>query len=165
MTIEFICQEVHRLKRKYGDDNPFELASDLGILLVYSPMGNNPEDCKGFYLCQSRKKTITINSDLPQSLQRIICIHEIGHAVLHAKQAGVSAFHDFSLFDGAARAEYEANMFAAEYLLDDEEVFDLLNDDLFFFTVAGTLRVPAELLDFKYRILKSKGYKMNPLLD
>jgi len=56
-------------------------------------------------------------------------------------------------------AEYEANVFAAELLLKDEDVFELLNDDISFFSIASMLRVPSELLDFKFRVLKRKGYQ------
>ncbi len=80
--------------------------------------------------------------------------------MLHAKQTGVCAFHDFSLFDGTSRAEYEANLFAAHYTLEDDIVLEMLNEDCFFFAAAARLRVPPELLDFKFRILKCKGYKM-----
>ena len=50
-------------------------------------------------------------------------------------------------------------LFAAELLLKDEDVFELLNDDTSFFGVASILRVPPELLDFKFRVLKHKGYQ------
>lgn len=165
MTIDYICRETKRLKSKYGDDDPFTLARDMGILLVLEPMGCKPRSCKGFFLAQSRKRTIIVNSDLPESLRRIVCMHEIGHAVLHAKQSGGSAFHDFALFESTSRAEYEANMFAADYLLDDAVVLEQLNEDGFFFAAASMLCVPAELLDFKFRILKNKGYKLDvPLM-
>jgi len=36
----------------------------------------------------------------------------------------------------------------------------MLNDDLSFFQAAAQLYVPAELLDFKFRTLKWKGYKV-----
>ena len=59
------------------------------------------------------------------------------------------------------RTEYEANMFAAELLIDDNELRELLNDsEKSFFGVAKELYVPAELLDFKFRILKNKGYHL-----
>ena len=35
-----------------------------------------------------------------------------------------------------------------------------LNDDLSFFQAATALYVPAELLDFKFRTMKWKGYKI-----
>ena len=60
--------------------------------------------------------------------------------------------------------EYEANVFAAELILDNEEVLDVLNQDMSFFGAAKTLCVPPELLDFKFRVLKHQGYSVNPPL-
>lgn len=51
-------------------------------------------------------------------------------------------------------------MFAAEFLLPDDEVLEQLSDDAFFFGAASRLRVPPELLDFKFWVLKRKGYKV-----
>lgn len=153
-----ICREVRRLMRKHRETDPFRLCRELGIMVFFVPMGKGEEDCKGFFLVQSRIPSITINSDLSEDLQRIICAHELGHAILHRKQTGVAAFHEFALFDSASRCEYEANIFAAEYLLQDEDVLEMLNDDLSFFQAAAQLYVPAELLDFKFRTLKWKGY-------
>ena len=39
-------------------------------------------------------------------------------------------------------------------------MLDLLNEDISFFGAASRLNVPAELLDFKFRVLKRKGYKV-----
>ena len=160
MSIEFICGEVARIIKEYDEDDPYKLCQSMKILLFFEAMGNFPKACKGFYLSQSRKQVITINSDLPEELQRIIAMHEIAHAVLHRKLSSVKAFHDFALFDETSVYEYEANIFAADYLLADDVVLNLLNDDLFFFGAASRLNVPAELLDFKFRVLKRKGYKI-----
>ena len=129
MNMDYICREVEKLKKKYHETDPFKLCEDMGIILLHTPMGTYPGACKGFFLTQSRKRSITINSDLPESLQRIIVTHELGHAVLHAKAVGVKAFHDFELFDSTSLMEYEANIFAAEFLMDDEDVLAKLNDD------------------------------------
>ena len=37
---------------------------------------------------------------------------------------------------------------------------DALNRDTTFFSAAAVLLVPAELLDFKFRVMKWKGFKM-----
>lgn len=160
MSISWISGEVQRLKDKCDETDPFKICRDLGILVNLERMGNYDRACKGFFIAQSRIRMITINADLPDALQGVICAHELGHAVLHAKQAGVNAFHDFSLFDTASIKEYEANLFAAEFLMSDEDVMAELNDDISFFGAAAQLKVPAELLDFKFRIMKRKGYKM-----
>lgn len=160
MTMDYICREVERLKRKFHETDPFLLCDAMGIILLYEPMGTYPGACKGFFLAQSRKRSITVNSDLPEAIQRIIVTHELGHAVLHAKAVGVKAFHDFELFDSASIMEYEANIFAADFLMDDDDVLEKLNEDISFFGAAALLRVPPELLDFKFRLMKRNGYKM-----
>jgi Zn-dependent peptidase ImmA (M78 family) len=160
MTVDYICREVERLKRKFHETDPFLLCDAMGIILLYEPMGTYPGACKGFFLAQSRKRSITVNSDLPEAIQRIIVTHELGHAVLHAKAVGVKAFHDFELFDSTSLMEYEANIFAAEFLMDDDDVLEKLNEDISFFGAASLLRVPPELLDFKFRLMKRNGYKL-----
>ena len=160
MTMDYICREVERLKREFHETDPFLLCDAMGIILLYAPMGTYPGACKGFFLAQSRKRSITVNSDLPEAIQRIIVTHELGHAVLHAKAVGVKAFHDFELFDSTSLMEYEANIFAAEFLMDDDDVLEKLNEDISFFGAASLLRVPPELLDFKFRLMKRNGYKL-----
>ena len=56
--------------------------------------------------------------------------------------------------------EREANLFAAEYMMKDDEVLDALNQDTTFFSAAALLRVPMEMLDFKFRLMKWKGFKL-----
>lgn len=56
----------------------------------------------------------------------------------------------------------EADLFAAELLLENQEVLELLNQYTFFET-AKMLKVPAALLDFKLIILKAKGHRLQPL--
>lgn len=159
MSIDSISKEVDKIKKKYDEVDPVKLCQSMKISLMYQPMGLFDHACKGFYMEQSRKQAIVINSQLDEVLQKIILIHEIGHAVLHRKVPGVKSFHDFSLFDETSLYEYQANIFAADFLLTDEDVLRVLNEDMSFFTAASTLCVPAELLDFKFRILKRKGYQ------
>jgi Zn-dependent peptidase ImmA (M78 family) len=160
LSVEYISGEVARIRKKYDETDPYRLCRAMNILLLNEPMGAFPKACKGFYLCQSKTQVITVNSELPEELQRIILTHEIGHAVLHRRASGVKAFHDFALFDETSVYEYEANIFAADFLMEDETVLSLLNDDISFFGAASTMNVPPELLDFKFRVLKRKGYKV-----
>lgn len=156
----YICSVVDKMRDRYAETDPFKLCDEIGIVTLFAPMGEASSACKGFFLTQSRIRSITINSNLSADFQRIICAHELGHAMLHRDKSGVNAFHDFSFFDGADRLEYEANIFAAELLLPDDEVLKILNEDVSFFQAAAKLYVPAELLDFKFRTLKWKGYKV-----
>ena len=71
-------------------------------------------------------------------------------------------FREVELFDRVNPTEYEANLFAAELLIDDDELLELLNqEDKSFFEMASELYVPAGLLDFKFRVLKNKGYHID----
>ena len=160
MICDEIVKSVKKLKRRYREDNLFELCRNIGILLLPQPFGTQKGAIMGFFLEQRRIKTITYNSDLSDDLQRIIVGHELGHSVLHAR-SGVHAFHDVGLFDVSSRFEKEANLFAAEFLLDDDEVLETLAQGGDFFSAAAILRVPMELLDFKFRIMKWKGYELS----
>lgn len=87
--------------------------------------------------------------------------HELGHDRLHRDIAMLKGFQEVELFDMAKPAEYEANIFAAELLIDDKELLEILNDEnASFFSAARELYVPAALLDFKFRVLKHKGYRI-----
>lgn len=155
-----IADAAQRLKTKYDENDPWKLAAAMNIQVALVPMGLFEGCCKGFFLIHKRIKHITINSDLPEEYQRVILAHEIGHAALHAKKASGAAFHEIKLFDSTDQQEYEANVFASELLLSDDAVIGALNDDMFFFQAAKYLYVPSELLDFKFRILKRRGYKV-----
>ena len=159
MTYSQICESVRKLRKQYMERDPFRLCRAMGIILLMQPMGKDPDAVKGFFLESKRIRTITINSDLPETIQRIILAHEICHAVNH-RDSGIHAFHEVSLFDQTSRMENDANFFAAEFLLEDREIMEVLNMDTTFYSAASMLSVPAELLDFKFRIMKWKGYKI-----
>ena len=167
MSIELIRKEVDAIKTEYNESDPFTLCRDLDILVLKQPMGHSDDSCKGFFLTCDNIKSITVNCDLSPNMQRIIAAHELGHAILHYDKSGLSTFHDFNLFDSASIMEYEANIFAADLLISDEEVLEKLNADSSFFDAAALLKVPPELLDFKFRIMKREGYKIvePPLLS
>ena len=157
-NVKYISNMVSRLIKKHGTRNPFELCKRMGISVRYKDLGYS---MKAFYFYQSRIKNIVINSRAGEIVQEILCAHELGHAVLHGELAAMRGFHELEMFDSLIPTEYEANLFAAELLIDDGELLELLNDnEKSFFSVAKELCVPAELLDFKFRMLKNKGYRI-----
>ena len=158
LGIEVITSKVEKIQSKYAETDPIKLCQHLNIILLYRPMGAYTGSCKGFYIQQSRRQVIVVNSDLDEQFLRVILSHELGHAVLHRNVAGMNSFHDFTLFNEISFYEYEANIFAAELLLADREVLSLLQDGLTVFDAASIQGVPAELLDFKLRILQRRGY-------
>ena len=161
-SLDYITGIVDKLIRKYKTRNPYELCDELGIRLRYKDLG---KDIKAYYFYQSRMRSIVLNMRLSEAILRILVAHELGHDRLHEKIAMLRGFEELELFDAARPAEFEANIFAAELLISDDEVLGLLNDeDKSFFGVASELYVPAPLLDFKFRVLKHKGYRIEPPL-
>ena len=159
-NLNYIAETVGKLICRYDTCNPFELCRELDIRVRYKDLG---AAIKAYFFCQSRIKNIVINSRAPDAVSRILCAHELGHAVLHGKLAAMRGFQEMELFDTVIPTEYEANLFAAELLIEDEKLLALLNDhEKSFFDVACELYIPAELLDFKFRVLKYKGYRIEP---
>lgn len=159
MVYAEIVNAVKTVKNRYRENDLIRLCKAMGIKLIYQPLGTRPDSIKGFMLKSNRIIAIIINSDLPITMQRIIIAHELGHAVLHGK-TGILAFHEVTLFDDSSVYEKDANLFAAEFLLEDDRVLETLNADNTFFSAAAALHIPMELLDFKFRVMKWKGYKL-----
>ncbi len=155
-----IFKEIDFLIHKYGTRDPFELCDRLNIRIHYKNLGTA---VKAYYFYQSRVKNIILNNNSADIVKKVLCAHELGHALLHGKLNTMRGFQEIELFDTTTATEYEANLFAAELLIDDEELLEKLNtSDKSFFDVAKDLCVPAELLDFKFRLLKNKGYHIEP---
>ncbi len=164
INYEDISGKALRIKRKYRQDDLDHLSRNMGITVVDYDTGMSVDDFKGMSMVKCRIPVILLNSKLNDGIRQVVLAHEIGHVVLHKELTALRGFHDFDLFGMNDQCEYEANVFAAELILDNEEVLDVLNQDMTFFGAAKTLCVPPELLDFKFRVLKHKGYSINPLM-
>lgn len=162
MRQEAICQEVKRLKLKYRTNDPYEICRLMKIRIVFWSMGTHEKSGKGVCIIDSRCTTILLNSDLPEHILLIILAHELGHAVLHRAVPGIKAFHDLSLnYADKEELERDANVFAAEFLIDSDSVMESIQEDNDFFCTARRLHVPPELLDYKLRLMQNRGYPVN----
>ena len=155
-----IIDEVRNLTERYNERDPIALADAMDILVSCEPMGFGDKCCKGFFVAYFGIRHITVNGDMPDVLRQVILAHELGHAVLH-RHTGDPRFVDIAIFDSVDPKEYEANLFAAELLLDDNDVLETLRETNNFFQTASMLSVPSELLDFKFKLLQHKGFSLN----
>ena len=63
------------LMRKCNTNNPFDIADQLGITVLYSDMNNT----LGFFSKYKRSKFIHLNNNMPEKLACFVCAHELGH--------------------------------------------------------------------------------------
>lgn len=134
---------VDRLIKKHKTNNPFEIIESKGIILQYADLG----DTLGFYFHDSRIKFININNQIDESLQRFVCAHELGHAVLHPKAN--TPFLKKHTFFSTEKIEVEANTFAVELLLQDEFLYEYKDTSLSIHEISEIYGVPKELSHLK----------------
>lgn len=111
------------LVKRCGTRDPFRIARELGIEVMFcSDLG----PLKGMYRVIKRNRFIFLNEDLSPRMQRIVCAHELGHDQLHRNLAKGNSLQEFMLYDMTTKPEYEANIVAAEILLDTNEVLEYI---------------------------------------
>ncbi|MBV7275440.1 ImmA/IrrE family metallo-endopeptidase [Clostridiaceae bacterium UIB06] len=140
----YIKEKVDKLIKKFKTDDPFELAKLLKIKVVYWPLH---EEVNGLYQYEKRVKLIYINSSLSYLMQRVVCAHELGHAILHPKLN--RTFLKKYTFFNLNKYENEANKFASELLISD----DLVKEYPSYFNleqISISEGLPIELFKLKY---------------
>lgn len=157
------ADEIHKitdnLKHKCKSADPFEIADMLGIMVM---LRDDFKKLCGIYAVIKRKRVIILNRNLPENQLKIVLAHEIGHDLLHRDMAKNTALQEFMLYDMSARPEYEANMFAADLLLDDDEVYELAS--LYGYDmeqIASKLGADINLIGIKIGNMNYRGYELN----
>lgn len=106
------------LIKRYDTRNPFEIAKLLHIAVIEEPLG----PIRGYYSQSHRQKFIHINNNLDDSKRLFTCAHELGHAVLHAKEN--TPFLRNNTCFSVNRLELEANRFAVDLIISDDMLSD-----------------------------------------
>ncbi len=158
MSIEYLSNVGNRLVKRCDTRNPFEIAEDLGIKIM---MVDDFKRLKGLYRIIKRNRWIFLNSNLDTRMQKIVCAHELGHDQLHRALAKGDGLMEFMLYDMRSRPEYEANIVAAEILLPDEDVLELIYGYGYDAEqIARQLNSDINLVSMKTEILRHKGYDL-----
>lgn len=104
------------IAERYNTNNPFDIARERNIGILYEPM----KTTYGFYVRYRRFQNIILNNALSEELQRFVCAHELAHSILHA-DLNVPKLTRYTLFS-RDKFEVQANTFAVELLLPDEMI-------------------------------------------
>ena len=146
---QYIYDKVVGLVELYGTRDPRRLANDCDIHLYCEPLGN----LSGFFAVVAGRRCLFYNQSLDEITAREVIAHELAHALLHQDDmANFDRIRECTLLKATTITEQEANIFAAELLLADEEVLDLLS----YYTdeqMAKSLGCNLELLLYKLQSL------------
>lgn len=141
---EYIKRVVENLRKKYKTECPYELSNYLGVLVVTQPIG----ETLGMYKYINRNKVIFLNSNLNENEKRYVLAHEIGHAVLHPRS---SCFFTNTKNLNKLKKEYEANLFASEFLINFDNIDYLYIQGYSVGQLASYYMVPSELIEFRFK--------------
>ena len=147
---------VKKLKNRYKTINPFEIAAMCGIIVVRRHFNN----LKGMYTVQERCCFIFLSDELDEYMEEVVMFHELGHHFLHRREA-VSTFKEHSLYNMSSILEIEANTFAANYIITDEDVIENAELGLTTYQTAKVLCVPHDILLIKMKDMNKRGYSLN----
>ena len=148
-----IIRRADALVRSTGTRDPERIAEALGIIV----MDVNFEKQKGLYKVILRNRFIFIKSYLSEVMRRIVLLHEIGHDQLHRHLADV--FQEFQIFDMRGNVmEYEANLFAAQIALPDEEILEYIRSGYDAAQIAMATASDINLVALKVSELSRRGY-------
>ena len=128
MSVNYIYDSVQSKIKKSRTRNPFTIAEDNGIMLIFD---SNLNKMKGMYTIIKRTRIIILND-----------------------------LREFMLYDMKSRPEYEANMYAADLLLDDEELMELAKDGYDMQQVAGILNTDINLIGLKMASMNYRGFDL-----
>ena len=152
MTGKMLSKVGASLVRRFGTRDPFQIAKELGIsVLLCEDFGS----LKGMYRVVKRNRFIFLNKDLGDRMLRIVCAHELGQA---------NSLHEFMLYDMTTRPEYEANIVAAEILIDNEELLDYIYTYRYSAEqIARAMDTDINLVALKIAHLAELGYDLRPV--
>lgn len=144
------------VSEKYGGKDIFETAANSGANVWMRRLGG----LKGFYLFENGKRYIVINEEIDKVLKTVVCAHELGHDMLHRELSG-EGIRENTLFLSGNKTEREANLFAAEMLISDEDILSEIFEYNSIDALSAEIGYPEALIRFKLEILAFKGHKFN----
>ncbi len=117
-----IIRLARGIRENWHTNDPFVIAERLGIRVLIRDV--NLKDFKAQTIQMEGYPTIiSINGAYSFSSQKVLCAHELGHAILHEGQGTVNYF-DVTARNLYSDIEYEANLFALA-LLGNEADFNM----------------------------------------
>lgn len=122
MTAEEIIAFARDIRTSWRTNDPYKIAEHLGIVVLHR------ENCIKNFTAQTTKfdgypTIIAINDAFTDHSKKVLCAHELGHALLHE-----NCINHFAITSNnvSANVEQEANLFAVALLTDQHVDDDLV---------------------------------------
>lgn len=138
-----IKDAAQRLVKRHRTNNPFIIAMNKGIIVHQTAL----LEVLGYHKTYKRQSVICLEESLDDHEKRFVCAHELGHAVLHPKVN--TPFLRRSTLFSIDKIEREANQFAIELLVPDEDVYATSDRCATVHETAVLYGVPTELMHLK----------------
>ena len=131
--------------------DPFQIAKLKGYTVKFLDLKRQKGFCTNIY----NNYFIFINENLSDQMKRMTCAHELGHIIFHrdrltrGKNGQFRKLIEMELFDIRDSTEYEANLFAANLLIDTDRMMELLKEGYDIVHAASALDVNVNMLAIK----------------
>ena len=157
-TTAEIVKIVNRLIDRCGTRDPYKVAQELGIHILYRDFDKQ----RGAYKVILKNRFIFLKNIMHPVIERIVLWHEIGHDVLHRQEAvAAGGFQEFNIFEMREnRMEYEANTFAAQASLPDDTILEYIEQGFDIQQIARAMESDINLIAFKVDTLIAQGYQL-----
>jgi len=126
-------REATKLLERYGDSVPVDvvqIAKECGLTIRKEDL---EEEVSGMLVIQDDHAVIGVNKNHHPNRQRFTVAHELGHFLLHAKSSQIFVdaspvfYRDEQSSEGTKTQEIEANIFAAELLMPEAALKEMLS--------------------------------------
>lgn len=142
-----IRQTVDSLCSRYGTRDPYELCSALDVTVLTVDL---PDKVDGFYLAIHGCGFIFLNEQLDKERAKVICAHELGHALLHPKLNSRFMLEETNFIP--ERYEREADEFCAHLLLEELPEELKSRDSLTAEEISGAIGLPLSLIKLRFHL-------------
>lgn len=155
-----IVRKANQLVIQCGTRDPHKIAEELDIEIMYCSFKAQ----RGAYKVIMRNRFMFVKDDLHPVMENIVLLHELGHDSLHRDEATkVGGFEEFNIFDiRDSRMEYEANIFATQIALPDDDFLELAEQGYDVQQIASAMHSDVNLVALKADALISQGYRLRP---
>lgn len=152
-----IVKKANKIVDLCGTRDPHRIARELGVEILYYPFNRQ----RGAYKVIMRNRFMFIKDNLHPVMEKIVLLHELGHDSLHREEATqVGGFKEFNIFDmRQSRMEYEANIFASQISLPDDEILEYIENGYDIQQIARAMHSDINLVALKTDTLIAQGYR------